>query len=873
MVTNDKIEIDINVHGSKAVNDLDNVSKKFKVFQSDIDSAKGSVDGFDRVIQKFSVQTFAQGLLNISTSAAQVYTSMSNLDRAANQVQSSLVAMHKAEDQIERKQIQLTKAIDQYGYSSEKAAMITEELATAHEQLEVKTERHRLAVDQLRDTQILMVSNLVNTGFGALQTIASLHAMVSTRLKQNTIDTAINTVEKAKQNTVVGLSGAPFAVLNGAITANTAVNRVNMFSQIGLGAAVRANPLMLPLTLATIAVGIGSTVMVMNEMGKTTNRLTSEMNDSSTAVNELDNSWSEAIGSMTEFNNGLVAGATSADGYTAALDRVKTANEALKKAEKELTESKDFWKFKSPEEKIAAAKNVIDRKAQLDASVDNSKKALAEEVKLNLMRKSLYTSVNGVLQDPITLHMGGKMTLEQMKAFESLGDKVQEVTKIYEAHGIAHDIAFTKALQHEKENIQLKGYVIDQVEKQILAEEKLSNTKDKGYKNEKQHLRELQELKKKLSLEYGFIKPGSNRRSFVAGESDYFNDRTGLPFTGLVNKKTNEVLYAETQRRNFAYIDAALDISKQMITNGEWTLDQARTYINNTVNTLNNQRNIMGGMGSTGLNNIISKMTTSISGYIDRMRSSGVLSGIGTKFSSMQIYNPITKSITTTGQYFRDTAGMFSSQRLSDTRLGQFKGNAAMTATLNKTGLSAAGYLSAKGSGGVGSSVAKGGSQSKGRSSKHGGANRADQYNAQMAYNRAVAGMEGVSELTGIPLNLTATFPAGRGWSGRPIYHFDDLYKRIAEANARVSLGNQIMGLGGFDPDVIGTDIYKIDSVQLASFLSREKAQVITQSEKLKMSQESVISLRSSYYGHDELLDRTRFVDKLAQISTGATVL
>ncbi len=58
MVTNDNIDINIRFN-TVGADGLSKVSNDIKVFGGNVEQAKGSIDGFDRVIQKFSVQTFA----------------------------------------------------------------------------------------------------------------------------------------------------------------------------------------------------------------------------------------------------------------------------------------------------------------------------------------------------------------------------------------------------------------------------------------------------------------------------------------------------------------------------------------------------------------------------------------------------------------------------------------------------------------------------------------------------------------------------------------------------------------------------------------------------------------------------------------------
>ena len=885
MVTNDSINLEFNVI-NKGSAELSKVSKDITVFKSNIDGAKGSVDGFDKVIQKFSVVTFAQGLLNISTSAAQVVTSMSNLDRAANQVQASLVALHKAEDQIERKQIQLAKAVDQYGSASERAVMISAEIETAYEQLEVKTERHRLAVDQLRDTQILMVSNLVNTVFGGLQTAASLHNMLTGRIKANTLANVENAGVTASASVVRAAGVAPLAGLTGALAANTAGNKINALSQLALGIAVKLNPLMLPLTVASMAIGIGAVAYSMHEMSKVSSDLTSEMGDSSVAVSDLGTSFVGTQTPMSTFNVTMKDGTAAADAFATAMENVKEKHDTLVEAQAKVAKAQDFWSFTSAEDKQKANDQLIIAEKRDKLAKDQEDRAKAHNEKMKIINKELYTVVNGKLQDPLELFKQGKMDVPVIESLEKIGDKVQTLADKFVGLGDTEVGAMKRSLDYHKEEITYLGFKVDQVGQQIKIEEKLEQTKKSNHNNEKNRLREMEQLKKKLSLEYGFTSPGSNRRSFVEGETGYYTGKDSVPFAGVINKKTNEILIASKQRRDFKYVDSILEISKKRIQSGAWSLEEANTYIKYHVSKLNSERNIISSYTDAKTNRMFAYITAPIAKFLSDSRALGKLPEITGMFSGLKVFNPNAKGLTTTsGQFFRDRAAELSAGRLS-----------TPSARNPSTGFTSAGLAAAKGSGGAGKAIGYGGKQSKGRSSKHGGGNRNDGYQRGLAaqrLNQSYISATGYSigeleAMTGLSLQ-DYYMPFSTGRSNR-IRNLDQIMKAHAERvnleqasrvrnreelGKRITLLGELSVLGSFDPDVMAglSASYRTNSATLQATVDREKAQILSQAAHIKEDAKLVTELRGSYYGHDELLDRVRFVDKLAQISTGATVI
>lgn len=157
---------------------------------------------------------------------------------------------------------------------------------------------------------------------------------------------------------------------------------------------------------------------------------------------------------------------------------------------------------------------------------------------------------------------------------------------------------------------------------------------------------------------------------------------------------------------------------------------------------------------------------------------------------------------------------------------------------------------------------------SKARSGGHGGANRADQYQAQKAYQKAIgseAAKLGLEAMTGVSLNLVSTQKSGRGWSGRRTYDWDGLNARIAEANSRVSLFNQIEAINPFR-----LSDARQSSSALTSILANQNAIVTSRADTLNISRTSVIAFQSTQQGLVDLNGMLDFKERFAMISTGA---
>jgi len=117
-------------------------------------------------------QTMSMGMLNLSTSAVQTFTSISNLDRAVNRHKMSVIAVARAEDLLAAKQERLTQ-LERAGHgATQKAINLKRELATATADLTVKKEKESIEQGAVNDVYMLFAANIANVVISSMQTIA-----------------------------------------------------------------------------------------------------------------------------------------------------------------------------------------------------------------------------------------------------------------------------------------------------------------------------------------------------------------------------------------------------------------------------------------------------------------------------------------------------------------------------------------------------------------------------------------------------------------------------------------------------------------------------------------------------------------------------
>lgn len=184
-------------------------------------------------------QTMTQGMLNLSTAGIQTFTSFSNLDRAGNRLAQAHIGVARAQDLLNNKQLRLNDLQAKGLGQTQKAALLTNELATARADLAVKTDKAKIEEGALFDIQLLFVANIANVMIASLQTIRTLRELhVASTIKQIV-------QEKLLATTIFTKSVPAQAVQIGAmktyiVTAKSVVN-VNRLLAIGIpviGAAI-----------------------------------------------------------------------------------------------------------------------------------------------------------------------------------------------------------------------------------------------------------------------------------------------------------------------------------------------------------------------------------------------------------------------------------------------------------------------------------------------------------------------------------------------------------------------------------------------------------------------------------------------------------
>jgi hypothetical protein len=197
-------------------------------------------------------QTATQGMLNLSTAAVQTFTSVSNLDRAANRLAQSKLGVARSTDLLNNKELRLNELQERGLAGSRKAALLTNEIATARADLAIKTDKARIEEGALLDIQLLFATNIANVMISSIQTIKTMRDMQALSTIRATI------AESGLIMKMKGLIFAQRAVSLNAIGTTTAFKGMTIGIK-GMTLSVKG----LMLALGPIALIIGGVTLAM----------------------------------------------------------------------------------------------------------------------------------------------------------------------------------------------------------------------------------------------------------------------------------------------------------------------------------------------------------------------------------------------------------------------------------------------------------------------------------------------------------------------------------------------------------------------------------------------------------------------------------
>lgn len=253
-------------------------------------------------------QTMTQGMLNLSTSAVQTFTSISNLARAENRAKASAIAVSRAVDLLANKRERLNDLMKSGIASEQKMINIRREIATATADLTVKQEKMEIETGAVLDIQLLFLASLTNVGVSAYQTISTMVSLHTKELIKNAVSTRINSLAQFNnRNSLFGNTIQrrinSFAIITGTgvTRASTLAVRLQTIALTGLKIALG------PIGLILIGISAAMLAYESNLLGvkDTINGLLGIQDDMAEGLGDIEEGADDAAAAITGFNNNL----------------------------------------------------------------------------------------------------------------------------------------------------------------------------------------------------------------------------------------------------------------------------------------------------------------------------------------------------------------------------------------------------------------------------------------------------------------------------------------------------------------------------------------------------------------------------------------
>src|SRR3989304_744321 len=214
-----KVTLRFEVDLSAFTGGVDTVVNKLKEIDPAAKLAGGAIEktGTSAITAAVKFQTLAQGGLNLVTSFTQAYTSASNLQRVQTSLAASAVSLERAEDQLARKRFKLNQELEKSNTNYAKVELLTNEIATAEEDLIVKTQALKDAQDRVNDTYVLFALNLTNVAFSGVITAKMMIDLARTTTGVTAATGALTTAQNLNtvatlKSTVAFLTNPLFAI-------------------------------------------------------------------------------------------------------------------------------------------------------------------------------------------------------------------------------------------------------------------------------------------------------------------------------------------------------------------------------------------------------------------------------------------------------------------------------------------------------------------------------------------------------------------------------------------------------------------------------------------------------------------------------------
>lgn len=347
-IANSVLRVDIKIDRAEAkAQQMTNALQKMK--QAGLGAGQGISQGMSQATAGINMaadsaaaaqirfQTMTQGMLNLSTAGIQTFTSISNLDRVVNRAAASVIGFARAEDLLARKEFMLNTERERAIPNMAKVKLLTDEIATATDDLAVKYTKMDIEQKAVFDIQLLFVANLANVGVSSFMIF---NTMLSTNTKlwiKNAVSQKFNTLARINNRTVMGgqliqkrldtLANARNAL---ATNTSTLAIKLNTIALKGLRVALGPIGLIfIGISAAMIAyeTNLGGVKDTINSLLGIQSELGDEIDDTKDGVDDLSSSLGNLAGDFGfKIPNSIASAVLQLENYRVKMREVTVVN-------------------------------------------------------------------------------------------------------------------------------------------------------------------------------------------------------------------------------------------------------------------------------------------------------------------------------------------------------------------------------------------------------------------------------------------------------------------------------------------------------------------------------------------------------------------
>ena len=565
MSASDIAKLGVRIEAVGADEAVANVEK----FKSSIRSMPKILDDVEKSSQKvdISLRKLSYSVFGLSLSVTSIIQQGSRYQRQLNEIEKSEVAIARTRASVESQTLRLAKTIEKYGEGSKQAEIATAKLRATQASLETKEKDLEIATGNLTESWIQFAVSLSSSVLFSIVGLREALKGVSAAQVRQIITTKLLTGAVVTNRDAIGSASVATNLWTASAIRASIAN-------IGLAATIRGLLASIPvLGWAALAVTGAFTVYESNVGGvkdslhkllgieseeermqrilaKTVGETGDEIADYSEYLDDAKIKHEEMFGSTESVAKQLGLFRKEIEDTSSALDRYSGSVSGVGRA-------------------VRGNAGSVGSTAGVGGSDSMSGSGISPEVMSMVLgdfgpitqKKNLQNNQNWLNKFDQT-----SIIRSNADSFASILESQRELSKrrqLSEALERRIHLLYSDQNGQLNEQGRLLQRGLDLAEARVRAENRLNTEKKKGKDLDKEAIKDAEELKKKLSETFGFLSPGSNRRGFIDGLTNFFTGENGMPFSGIINRRTGDILFQNKEHNPFQTIESFVEAAKE----------------------------------------------------------------------------------------------------------------------------------------------------------------------------------------------------------------------------------------------------------------------------------------------------------------------